>query len=125
MLTEKIFSIFISNGQEEEQPTHELVNNLISTQNTLDTKMAASKLSIFQDSSPLTSEQVSHDAQFNMPEEEMVTEEDGRVRRKAVFKDDEEADDGDSGDEESDEDDDDEVRPETCKRTLLTAGKVK
>ena len=81
--------------------------------------MAASKLSIFQDSSPLTSEQVSHDAQFDLPEEEMVTGDDGRVRRRAVFKDEEEAD-SDSGDEESDEDGGEEVRPESFEWRLLT-----
>ena len=71
--------------------------------------MAASKLSIFQDSSPLTSEQVSKDPQFTMPAEEVVIGEDGRTRRRAVFKDDDDDDDGGDEDDEDSSEEEEEV----------------
>ena len=98
---------------QEDEPTHELVNNLIGTQQPLDSKMAASKLSIFQHSSPLTSEQVTKDPQFSMPGEEVVVGADGRTRRRAVFEDDEDEDDEDD-DDEDDESEDEEEEDEVC-----------
>ncbi|XP_071805249.1 ribosome biogenesis protein BMS1 homolog [Asterias amurensis] len=109
--------------QEEEQPANELVSSLITTQHTLDTKMAASKLSLFHDSVPMTSEEVSSNnvRPGSMPTEEAVEDADGRVRRRAVFgkedeeeeeSDEEDEDDSEEEDEEDDEDEEEEeVRP--------------
>uniref|UniRef100_A0A674IFA8 Bms1-type G domain-containing protein n=1 Tax=Terrapene triunguis TaxID=2587831 RepID=A0A674IFA8_9SAUR len=87
--------------QDEEvrrKPNHELVQSLISTHSTIDVKMASSKVSLFMDSKPLGSEDVENQ-EFVMPKEEkQIDLKTGRVRRKAVFE--EENDDGASDEEE-------------------------
>ncbi|XP_006816551.1 ribosome biogenesis protein BMS1 homolog [Saccoglossus kowalevskii] len=88
---------------EEEKPVHEMVTNIIGTQQTIDSKMAKSKLSLFKASKPLISDQV--EGKFAMPTEELVIH-DGRTRRKAVFTN-EDGDDNDSDDDDDDESDDD------------------
>ena len=62
--------------------------------------MAASKLSLFHDSIPMTSEEVSSNSVRlgSMPTEEAVEDADGRVRRRAVF-----------GEEDEEEESDEEV----------------
>uniref|UniRef100_A0A4W3IJU4 BMS1 ribosome biogenesis factor n=1 Tax=Callorhinchus milii TaxID=7868 RepID=A0A4W3IJU4_CALMI len=76
--------------QEEHGPTHELVQSLIATHTTIDSKMASSKVSLFKDSKPLASEDV-EEARYSMPREEKVIDpESGQVRRKAMFEDEEE-----------------------------------
>ncbi|XP_022110222.1 ribosome biogenesis protein BMS1 homolog [Acanthaster planci] len=72
--------------QEEDKPANELVSSLISTQHTLDTKMAASKLALFRGSEPMTSDEVTSDSRFvAVPTEDVIAIEDGRTRRRAVF----------------------------------------
>ncbi|XP_078577758.1 ribosome biogenesis protein BMS1 homolog isoform X2 [Branchiostoma floridae x Branchiostoma japonicum] len=90
--------------------THELVSSIIDTKHTIDTKMAASEVSIFRGSVPVTSTQMESSA--SGPEEEMVTDETtGRTRRRAVFEEEEEEEGGeDSSDEEEDDEDEDEDR---------------
>ncbi|XP_069837007.1 ribosome biogenesis protein BMS1 homolog [Dendropsophus ebraccatus] len=84
--------------QRAAKPSHELVQSLISTNVTIDSKMSTSKVSLFTDSKPLGMDEV-ESKEFEMPTEEKVIDaETGRVRRKAVFK-------GEQN-EESDEDDD-------------------
>uniref|UniRef100_A0A8C4YKY8 BMS1 ribosome biosis factor n=1 Tax=Gopherus evgoodei TaxID=1825980 RepID=A0A8C4YKY8_9SAUR len=80
------------------KPNHELVQSLISTHSTIDVKMASSKVSLFMDSKPLGSEDVENQ-EFVMPKEEkQIDLKTGRVRRKAVFE--EENDNGASDEEE-------------------------
>uniref|UniRef100_A0A8C0G0I4 BMS1 ribosome biosis factor n=1 Tax=Chelonoidis abingdonii TaxID=106734 RepID=A0A8C0G0I4_CHEAB len=80
------------------RPNRELVQSLISTHSTIDVKMASSKVSLFMDSKPLGSEDVENQ-EFVMPKEEkQIDLKTGRVRRKAVFE--EENDNGASGEEE-------------------------
>ncbi|KAH1167908.1 hypothetical protein KIL84_003391 [Mauremys mutica] len=84
--------------EEEVRPNHELVQSLISTHSTIDVKMASSKVSLFMDSKPLGSEDVENQ-EFVMPKEEkQIDLKTGRVRRKAVFE--EENDNGASDEEE-------------------------
>ncbi|XP_038266197.1 ribosome biogenesis protein BMS1 homolog isoform X2 [Dermochelys coriacea] len=84
--------------EEEVRPNHELVQSLISTHSTIDVKMASSKVSLFMDSKPLGSEDVENQ-KFVMPKEEkQIDLKTGRVRRKAMFE--EENDDGASDEEE-------------------------
>uniref|UniRef100_A0A8C8RRV0 BMS1 ribosome biogenesis factor n=1 Tax=Pelusios castaneus TaxID=367368 RepID=A0A8C8RRV0_9SAUR len=83
--------------EEEARPNHELVQSLISTHSTIDVKMASSKVSLFMDSKPLGSEDVENQ-EFLMPKEEKQMDlKTGRVRRKAIFE--EENDDGTSDEE--------------------------
>ncbi|KAJ7324387.1 hypothetical protein JRQ81_017407 [Phrynocephalus forsythii] len=90
--------------EEEVRPNHELVQSLISTHSTIDTKMASSKVSLFMDSKPLETEDV--EVQENilaMPKEEKkVDPHTGRVRRKAMFEDEDDEDEG-TDDEEDEE----------------------
>ncbi|XP_038061979.1 ribosome biogenesis protein BMS1 homolog isoform X2 [Patiria miniata] len=88
---------------EEDKPTNELVSGLITAQHTLDTKMAASKLALFQGSTPMTSNEVTNEPQtITMPTEETVATQDGRIRRRAVF-----VEGGDGANDSIEEDDDD------------------
>ncbi|XP_071945540.1 ribosome biogenesis protein BMS1 homolog isoform X2 [Antedon mediterranea] len=91
-----------SQVQEEQRPSNELVTNLIGTQQTVDAKMAVSKLAYFPESTPIASEEVSTGFPIRMPEEEVVSE-GGRVRRRAVFGDEDVNNDEDSGNESEDE----------------------
>ncbi|XP_074965426.1 ribosome biogenesis protein BMS1 homolog [Phalacrocorax aristotelis] len=98
--------------EEEVRPNHELVQSLISTHSAIDVKMASSKVSLFMDSTPLGSEDVGQE--FVMPKEErQIDLKSGRVRRKALFEEEENENDGAVSDGEDDqEDDDDEVMSE-------------
>ncbi|NP_001184133.1 ribosome biogenesis protein BMS1 homolog [Xenopus tropicalis] len=83
--------------QRAAKPSHELVQSLISTNATIDSKMSSSKVSLFTDSKPLGLEDVEK-KEFVMPSEEKVLDtKTGRIRRKAVFK-------GDKGEEVSSDD---------------------
>ncbi|KAG8552553.1 hypothetical protein GDO81_004578 [Engystomops pustulosus] len=95
--------------QRAEDPSHELVQSLVSTNVTIDSKMSTSKVSLFTDSKPLGMEDVEK-TEFEMPTEERVIDaESGRVRRKAVFKNvQNEESDEDDADEESDDDEEEE-----------------
>ncbi|XP_048472312.1 ribosome biogenesis protein BMS1 homolog isoform X2 [Rhincodon typus] len=85
--------------EEEQRPNYELVQSLIATHSTIDTKMASSKVSLFMDSKPLASEELEENG-YSMPKEEKVIDsETGRVRRRAVFEEEEMA---ESEEEESD-----------------------
>ncbi|XP_044152421.1 ribosome biogenesis protein BMS1 homolog [Bufo gargarizans] len=104
-------------AQQEQQraakPSHELVKSLISTNVTIDSKMSTSKVSLFTDSKPLGMEDV-ESKEFEMPTEEKVIDaETGRVRRKAVFKGDQneefDEEDADEESENEEKDDDDEI----------------
>merc|ERR1719505_126987 len=89
------------------EPENKLVSSLHSSQSTIDTKMAASQLSIFKDSTPVTGDEVKMDSKWTMPEEETVTDSSGRVRRRAVFDNDkEDENEDDENDEDSGVDDD-------------------
>ncbi|XP_055976730.1 ribosome biogenesis protein BMS1 homolog [Sorex fumeus] len=88
---------------DEMRPTHELVQNLISTHATIDAKMASSRVTLFSDSKPLGSEDINNQGLLMPKEEKHVDLKTGRVRRKAVFGDEED----ESGD--SDNEDDEEM----------------
>ncbi|XP_072347438.1 ribosome biogenesis protein BMS1 homolog isoform X1 [Scyliorhinus torazame] len=79
--------------EEEQRPSHELVQSLFATHSTIDTKMASSKVSLFMDSKPLASEELDESGYKMAQEEKLFDPESGRVRRKAVF-------DGDGDDDE-------------------------
>ncbi|XP_025773596.1 ribosome biogenesis protein BMS1 homolog [Puma concolor] len=89
--------------QESVRPTHELVQSLISTHSTIDAKMASSRVTLFSDSKPLGSEDIDNQGHWMPKEERQIDLETGRVRRKAIFGDEED----ESGD--SDEEDDEEM----------------
>lgn len=91
-------------AEEEVRPNHELVQSLISTQSTIDAKMASSKVSLFMDSRPLGAEDIESQGNiFAMPKEEKkIDPYTGRVRRKAVFEN------AEIEDEESEEEEEDE-----------------
>ncbi|XP_053548069.1 ribosome biogenesis protein BMS1 homolog [Bombina bombina] len=95
--------------QRAKKPSHELVQSLISTNVTIDSKMSSSKMSLFTDSKPLGISDVEK-KDFVMPTEEKVIDpKTGRVRRKAVFNQDQGID-GESGeDDDSDDETDDDV----------------
>ncbi|OXB68053.1 hypothetical protein ASZ78_003294 [Callipepla squamata] len=89
------------NEEEEVRPNHELVQSLISTHSAIDTKMASSKVSLFMDSRPLGSEDVGQE--IVMPKEErQIDLKTGRVRRKALFDDEEKKENDAVSDEEDD-----------------------
>uniref|UniRef100_A0A8C0UJ65 BMS1 ribosome biosis factor n=1 Tax=Cyanistes caeruleus TaxID=156563 RepID=A0A8C0UJ65_CYACU len=93
---------------EEVRPNHELVQSLISTHSAIDVKMASSKVSLFMDSKPLGSEDVGQE--FVMPKEErQVDLKTGRVRRKAVFEDDEKENEASDEEDDQEEEDDEEA----------------
>ncbi|XP_030059108.1 ribosome biogenesis protein BMS1 homolog isoform X2 [Microcaecilia unicolor] len=97
------------------KPSYELVQSLISTHATIDSKMSSSKVSLFLDSKPLGLQDMENQ-EFVMPKEEtLVDSKTGRVRRKAVFEDgkndieandDEEANDDDESEDEDESEDD-------------------
>ncbi|XP_053439622.1 ribosome biogenesis protein BMS1 homolog [Nycticebus coucang] len=88
---------------DEVGPTHELVQSLISTHSTIDAKMASSRVTLFSDSKPLGSEDIDNPGLWMPKEEKQMDVKTGRVRRKAIFGDEED----ESG--ESDDEDDDEM----------------
>ncbi|XP_022355088.1 ribosome biogenesis protein BMS1 homolog isoform X3 [Enhydra lutris kenyoni] len=88
---------------DEVRPTHELVQSLISTHSTIDAKMASSRVTLFSDSKPLGSEDIDNQGKWMPKEEKQMDLKTGRVRRKAIFGDEED----ESGD--SDEEDDEEM----------------
>ncbi|KFV04640.1 Ribosome biogenesis protein BMS1, partial [Tauraco erythrolophus] len=88
--------------EEEVRPNHELVQSLISTHSAIDVKMASSKVSLFMDSRPLSSEDVGQE--LVMPKEEREIDlKTGRVRRKALFEEEEKENDDAVSDEEDDQ----------------------
>ncbi|XP_060097011.1 ribosome biogenesis protein BMS1 homolog [Heteronotia binoei] len=90
-------------GEEEARPNHELVQSLISMHSTIDAKMASSRVSLFMDSKPLGTEDIENQTMFTMPKEEKKMDpHTGRMRRKAVFED-EDGEDGESEEEEEEE----------------------
>ncbi|XP_009330960.1 PREDICTED: ribosome biogenesis protein BMS1 homolog [Pygoscelis adeliae] len=93
--------------EEEVRPNHELVQSLISTHSAIDVKMASSKVSLFMDSRPLSSEDVGQE--FVMPKEErQIDLKTGRVRRKALFEEEEKENDDAVSDEEDDQEEEEE-----------------
>nr|XP_044993231.1 ribosome biogenesis protein BMS1 homolog [Jaculus jaculus]XP_044993232.1 ribosome biogenesis protein BMS1 homolog [Jaculus jaculus]XP_044993233.1 ribosome biogenesis protein BMS1 homolog [Jaculus jaculus] len=86
-------------ASEETGPTHELVQSLISTHATIDAKMASSKVTLFSDSKPLGSEDIDNQGLWMPKEEKQMDMKTGRVRRKAIFGDE----DNESGEEEDEE----------------------
>ncbi|KAK2495980.1 hypothetical protein MC885_002967, partial [Smutsia gigantea] len=84
---------------DEVRPTHELVQSLISTRSTLDAKMASSRVTLFSDSKPLGSEDIDNQGLWMPKEEKQMDPKTGRVRRRAIF--------GDEEDESGDGDDED------------------
>ncbi|XP_011383629.1 ribosome biogenesis protein BMS1 homolog [Pteropus vampyrus] len=85
---------------DEARPTHELVQSLISTHSTIDAKMASSRVTLFSDSKPLESEDVDNQGLWMPKEEKYVDLKTGRVRRKAIFVDEDESGDSDVEDDE-------------------------
>ncbi|XP_075697838.1 ribosome biogenesis protein BMS1 homolog [Rhinoderma darwinii] len=116
---------FQQEQQRAAKPSRELVQSLISTNVTIDSKMSTSKVSLFTDSKPLGMEDVGS-KEFEMPTEEKVIDaETGRVRRKAMFKGDQneksnkggadevnETEEEEEDDDDDDDDDDDEEEEE-------------
>ncbi|XP_029465344.1 ribosome biogenesis protein BMS1 homolog isoform X2 [Rhinatrema bivittatum] len=104
------------------KPSYELVQSLISTHTTIDSKMSSSKVSLFLDSKPLALQDVENQEFFMPKEETLVDSKTGRVRRKAIFQDgknDIEASDEDDGEEDESEHDLKESDEEENKETEL------
>lgn len=100
---------------EEAGPTQELVQSLISTHSTIDAKMASSRVTLFSDSKPLGSEDIDNQGLWMPKEEKQMDVKTGRVRRKAIFGDEDESgesDDEDDGEMSEDDIDDEEVEEE-------------
>ncbi|KAM5236502.1 ribosome biogenesis protein BMS1 homolog [Ctenodactylus gundi] len=85
---------------EEAGPPHELLQGLIATHSTIDAKMASSRVTLFSDSRPLGSEDIENQGSWMPKEEKQVDVKTGRVRRRAVF-----GDEDGSGDSDSEDDD--------------------
>ncbi|XP_038159871.1 ribosome biogenesis protein BMS1 homolog [Cyprinodon tularosa] len=100
--------------QEELRPTTELVQSLIDTHATLDTKMAASKVSLFSGSATLDSAGISQEAreEQGFQEETVWDPNTQRERRKVVFTEDEDDDSGGSDSEDDDSDGSDQADDE-------------
>ncbi|XP_021525775.2 ribosome biogenesis protein BMS1 homolog isoform X2 [Aotus nancymaae] len=81
--------------------THELVQSLISTHSTIDAKMASSRVMLFSDSKALGSEDIDNQGLLMLKEEKQMDLKTGRMRRKAIFGDEDGS--GDSDDEDDDE----------------------
>ncbi|XP_005411818.1 PREDICTED: ribosome biogenesis protein BMS1 homolog isoform X2 [Chinchilla lanigera] len=81
-------------------PTQELVQSLIATHSTIDAKMASSRVTLFSDSKPLGSEDIDNQGLCMPKEEKQVDVSTGRVRRRAVFGDEE----GESGSSDGEDD---------------------
>lgn len=97
--------------EEEYNPSNEMVASMIDSQKTLDEKMESSELKIFSESAPIKSQDID--------EEKMSDDQNGRVRRKAVF----DTDDNDiqldsEDDEEEDDDDESGVKPKKSSSKL-------
>ncbi|KAM4525831.1 ribosome biogenesis protein BMS1 homolog [Fundulus diaphanus] len=92
--------------QEEVRPTTELVQSLIETHATLDTKMAASKVSLFSGSATLDPTDIGEETreQHGLKEESVWDPTSQRERRKVIFT---EEDDDVSGESESESEEDD------------------
>lgn len=101
-------------NKEEE---NELMSSLFLSKASMDSKMEASGLNIFSKSAPVTGDSIQSDNRWTIPEEESVTDSNGRIRRRPIFDDDKDKDvdsndddenKSDSGmDEPSDDEDDD------------------
>nr|XP_047930750.1 ribosome biogenesis protein BMS1 homolog isoform X1 [Anser cygnoides] len=99
------------NEEEGVRPNHELVQSLISTHSAIDVKMASSKVSLFMDSRPLGSEDVGQE--FVMPKEErQIDLKTGRVRRKALFDEEEKKENDDAVSDEEDDQEEEEAMSE-------------
>lgn len=115
---------------DEARPTHELVQSLISTHSTIDAKMASSRVTLFSDTKPVGSEDIDNQGLWMPKEQKQVDLKTGRIRRKAIFgdedesggshvEDDEEMSEGDrlknsSSDEEIEEEEDAEIPGKVC-----------
>ncbi|KAM6163755.1 ribosome biogenesis protein BMS1 homolog [Rhynchocyon petersi] len=82
----------VSQESNEVKPTHELIQSLISTHSTIDAKMASSKVTLFSDSKPLDSKDINYQGLWMPKEEKQVDTKTGRIRRKAIFEDEESGD---------------------------------
>ncbi|XP_028844933.1 ribosome biogenesis protein BMS1 homolog isoform X2 [Denticeps clupeoides] len=98
--------------QDNAGPTTELVQSLIGTHATLDSKMAASKVSLFSGTAALSQDDVEEDSMQQPTESHVWDPKTHRERRKAVFTGEEEEDDHDDDDEEYNEEDENEVEIE-------------
>ncbi|XP_076349566.1 ribosome biogenesis protein BMS1 homolog [Tachypleus tridentatus] len=75
----------LQSHEDTNQPEEELVASLIQTQQTIDSKMAASQFTLFSESKPLTADELSSVAlPLEEPIEDVQTD---RVRRQVVFED--------------------------------------
>ncbi|XP_078492476.1 ribosome biogenesis protein BMS1 homolog [Ciona intestinalis] len=95
-------------SQQQNVPETILKSSIIDSSKTIDSKMEESKVSLFTGDEPLSTEQAESMINMKMPEEEVVHQEDGRVRRRAVFHDNDGDGREDSGIDDSDDEDSDE-----------------
>ncbi|XP_063814808.1 ribosome biogenesis protein BMS1 homolog [Pseudophryne corroboree] len=108
--------------QRAAKPSHELVQSLISTNVTIDSKMSTSKVSLFTDSKPLGIDDVNK-KEIEMPTEEQVMDaHTGRVRRKAVFKGVQDEESGDEDGDDSGEEDEEEANEDAVDDNEISAG---
>ncbi|PVD24966.1 hypothetical protein C0Q70_15462 [Pomacea canaliculata] len=99
---------------QEASPANELMSTLKEA-NPVDTKMNASQLSLFHNSTKIANEcyddeSEDKESEHKLPREEVIQEENGRVRRRAVF--DKSDDDEDNSDDDKDNSDDDDNKEE-------------
>ncbi|XP_065644146.1 ribosome biogenesis protein BMS1 homolog isoform X2 [Hydra vulgaris] len=105
----------------EGQQENALMSSLYSAKTPIDSKMEFSELNIFKNSKPVRGEEVISDSNWTMPEEQVSLDDSGRVRRKAVFSDEEgeEEDSSESSEEdscaESNSEDDNDFEPKNKK----------
>ncbi|XP_069741976.1 ribosome biogenesis protein BMS1 homolog [Narcine bancroftii] len=76
--------------EEEQRPTHELMQSLVTTHSTIDNKMISSQVSLFTESQPLRYEELEENRSKMPKEKKLIDQGNGRVRRKALFDDEEE-----------------------------------
>merc|ERR1739842_94367 len=86
-------------GDEEEGAPNDLVTGMIQTETTLDEKMEKSELRLFSQSQPITSAEHREGVNYE------AVQDNGRVRRKALFDDDDDNDEDESDDGEEEEED--------------------
>ncbi|ELU07193.1 hypothetical protein CAPTEDRAFT_82469, partial [Capitella teleta] len=102
-------------AQQDQKSANPLVSSIIDAQETLDSKMASSQMTIMQGGQAMTSEEWQSEEMSNP--REVLVEENGRSRRKAVFADEDEHEEG-SGEEEEDEEEEEEDEEEGEERDV-------
>ncbi|XP_067045099.1 ribosome biogenesis protein BMS1 homolog [Acropora muricata] len=76
---------FTSAPEVDNNPSNELVSSLIDAKHSIDTKMRTSHLTLFKDGPSVGPDEINFDKDCVKPLEQVITDEDGYTRRRAVF----------------------------------------